>query len=125
MLLKCIQIHEDAYLASLQASQIKGILFSHHVGGAADTAPPAIHTLLEIRKYCPKVLQKIDVLVDGDIRRGTDVVKALCLGTRGVGIGRSALFGLGAGSVAGVGRTLESKVPKDSCSQRLLMPCKY
>ena len=85
ILLKGIQTHEDAYLASLHAPQIKGILLSNHGGRAADTAPPAVHTLLEIRKYCPEVLQKVEVLVDGGIRRGTDVVKALCLGARGVG----------------------------------------
>ena len=85
ILLKGIQTHEDAYLASLHTPQIKGILLSNHGGRAADTAPPAVHTLLEIRKYCPEVLQKVEVLVDGGIRRGTDVVKALCLGARGVG----------------------------------------
>ena len=122
VLLKGIQTHEDAYLASLHAPQIQGILLSNHGGRAADTAPPAIHTLLEIRKYCPEVLQKVEVLVDGGIRRGTDVVKALCLGARGVGIGRAALFGLGAGGVAGVERTLESKTSKNTCVQRLLTP---
>lgn len=81
-------------------------------GRAADTSPPAIHTLLEIRKYCPGVLQKLEVLVDGGIKRGTDVVKALCLGARGVGIGRAALWGLGAGGIAGVERTFESKATR-------------
>lgn len=78
-------------------------------GRAADTAPPAVHTLLEIRKYCPEVFQKLDVLVDGGIKRGTDVVKALCLGAKGVGIGRAPLWGLAAGGVEGVERTFESK----------------
>jgi L-lactate dehydrogenase (FMN-dependent) and related alpha-hydroxy acid dehydrogenases len=48
-------------------------------------------------------------MVDGGIRRGTDVVKALCLGARAVGIGRPAFWGLGAGGIAGVERTLQSK----------------
>lgn len=108
IVLKGIQTHEDAYLASLHAPQVMGIILSNHGGRAADTAPPAMHTLLEIRKYCPEVLDKIEVLLDGGIRRGTDVVKALCLGARGVGIGRAALWGLGAGGPAGVERTLES-----------------
>ena len=64
---------------------------------------------MEIRKYCPEVFDKIEVLVDGGIKRGTDVVKALCLGARGVGIGRAALYGLAAGGPAGVERTLESE----------------
>ena len=46
--------------------------------------------------------------MDGGIRRGTDVVKALCLGAKGVGLGRPALWGLGAGGVDGVKRTFES-----------------
>ncbi|KAI9716569.1 MAG: hypothetical protein M1812_005300 [Candelaria pacifica] len=107
IILKGIQTHEDAYLASLHTPQIKGIILSNHGGRSADTAPPAIHTLLEIRKFCPEVFSKIEIWVDGGIRRGTDVVKALCLGARGVGIGRAALWGLGAGGPDGVERTLE------------------
>ena len=55
------------------------------------------------------------MLVDVGIRRGTDVVKALYLGTRRVGIGRAALFVLGTGGAAGVERTLESKASKKTC----------
>ncbi|OXV10432.1 hypothetical protein Egran_01805, partial [Elaphomyces granulatus] len=108
IVLKGLQTHEDAYIASLHAPQIKGIILSNHGGRALDTAPPAVHTLLEIRKYCPEVFNKLDVWVDGGVRRGTDVVKALCLGARGVGIGRAALWGLGAGGIEGVERTLQS-----------------
>lgn len=110
IVLKGIQTHEDAYIASLYAPQVRGIILSNHGGRSADTAPPAVHTLLEIRKYCPEVFQKIEVLVDGGIKRGTDVVKALCLGAKAVGIGRAALWGLGAGGIAGVERTLESRL---------------
>ncbi len=74
-----------------------------------DTAPPAVHTLLEIRKYCPEVFDRLEVWVDGGIKRGTDVVKALCLGAKAVGVGRAALFGLGAGGIEGVKRMLHSK----------------
>ena len=111
IVLKGIQTHDDAYLASLQTPQIKGIVLSNHGGRAADTAPPALHTLLEIHNYCPEVLSRLDALVDGGIKRGTDVAKALCLGAKGVGIGRAALWGLGAGGVAGVERTFESWFP--------------
>jgi len=109
IVLKGIQTHEDAYLASLHAPQVKAIILSNHGGRALDTAPPAVHTLLEIRKYCPEVFDKIEVWVDGGIKRGTDVVKALCLGAKGVGVGRAALFGLGAGGKEGVARVLESE----------------
>jgi L-lactate dehydrogenase (cytochrome) len=109
VVLKGIQSHEDAYLASLYAPHVKAIILSNHGGRALDTAPPAVHTLMEIRKYCPEVFDRVEVWVDGGIKRGTDVVKALCLGARGVGVGRAALFGLGAGGKEGVGRVLESK----------------
>ena len=109
IVLKGVQTHEDAYLAALHTPQVKGVILSNHGGRAADTAPPAVHTLMEIRKYCPEVFKKVEVLVDGGIKRGTDVVKALCLGAKGVGIGRAALWGLGAGGPAGVERTLESE----------------
>lgn len=109
VVLKGLQTHEDAYIASLHTPQVKGIILSNHGGRSLDTSPPAVHTLLEMRKYCPEVFDKIEVLVDGGIRRGTDVVKALCLGARGVGIGRPVLWGLSAGGVDGVKRTLQSE----------------
>jgi isopentenyl diphosphate isomerase/L-lactate dehydrogenase-like FMN-dependent dehydrogenase len=109
IVLKGIQTHEDAYLATQYAPQVKAIILSNHGGRALDTAPPAVHTLLEIRKYCPEVFSRIEVWVDGGIKRGTDVVKALCLGAKAVGVGRAALFGLGAGGTEGVHRTFESE----------------
>lgn len=109
IVLKGLQTHEDAYLAAQHAPQVKAIILSNHGGRALDTAPPAVHTLLEIRKYCPEVFGKIEVWVDGGIKRGTDIVKALCLGATAVGVGRAALFGLGAGGQQGVERVFESK----------------
>ena len=120
VILKGIQTHEDAYIASLHTPQVKGIVLSNHGGRAMDTAPPSIHTLLEIRKYCPEVLDKIEVWVDGGIKRGTDVVKALCLGATAVGIGRAPLFGLGAGGIAGVERVFEILKAEMETAMRLL-----
>jgi isopentenyl diphosphate isomerase/L-lactate dehydrogenase-like FMN-dependent dehydrogenase len=120
IILKGLQTHEDAYLASQHVPQVKGIILSNHGGRAMDTAPPSLHTLLEIRKYCPEVLEKLDVVVDGGIKRGTDVVKALCLGAKAVGIGRAALFGLGAGGIEGVARVLEILRDETATAMRLL-----
>ncbi|CAM1506756.1 Fc.00g063970.m01.CDS01 [Cosmosporella sp. VM-42] len=120
IVLKGLQTHEDAYLAAKYAPQVKAIILSNHGGRALDTAPPAVHTLLEIRKYCPEVFGKIEVWVDGGIKRGTDVVKALCLGARGVGIGRAALFGLGVRGQAGVERVLEILEAETATCMRLL-----
>jgi len=113
IVLKGVQTHEDAYLAAQYAKRnpgsVRAIILSNHGGRALDTAPPAVHTLLEIRKYCPEVFETIEVWVDGGIKRGTDVVKALCLGAMAVGVGRAALWGLGAGGWKGVDRTFESE----------------
>jgi isopentenyl diphosphate isomerase/L-lactate dehydrogenase-like FMN-dependent dehydrogenase len=119
LILKGLQTHEDAHLASLHP-QIKGIILSNHGGRALDTAPPALHTLLEIRKYCPQVLSKLEVWVDGGIKRGTDIVKALALGAKGVGLGRAPLFALGAGGQAGVERMFEILKAETETAMRLL-----
>ncbi|KAI2464083.1 FMN-dependent dehydrogenase-domain-containing protein [Annulohypoxylon bovei var. microspora] len=120
IVLKGVQTHEDAFLASRHAPQVKAVILSNHGGRALDTAPPAVHTLLEIRKYCPEVLDRIEVWVDGGIKRGTDVVKALALGASAVGVGRAALFGLGAGGQEGVERTLEILKAETETCMRLL-----
>lgn len=120
IILKGLQTHEDAFLAAQHSDQVKAIVLSNHGGRAADTAPPAIHTLLEIRKYCPEVFNRIEVIIDGGVKRGTDVVKALALGAKAVGIGRGALFGLGAGGIEGVERTLEILKKETDTAMRLL-----
>ncbi|CAG8060264.1 unnamed protein product [Penicillium salamii] len=109
VILKGIQTHEDALLATQYAPFIKAIVLSNHGGRSIDTAPPAVHTLLEIHKYCPSVFDQVEVWVDGGVRRGTDVIKALCLGAKCVGIGRPALWGLAAGGAEGVERALQSE----------------
>lgn len=96
IILKGIQTAQDALLAS-QTAGVSGIVISNHGGRNLDTSPPSILVLLEIRKSCPEVFEKMKVFIDGGITRGTDVFKALCLGAKGVGIGRGILWGLGSG----------------------------
>ncbi|KAI0842850.1 FMN-dependent dehydrogenase-domain-containing protein [Hypoxylon sp. FL0890] len=120
IVLKGIQTHEDAFLAAKYAPQVQAVILSNHGGRALDTAPPAVHTLLEIRKHCPQVFDQIEIWVDGGIKRGTDVVKALALGAKAVGIGRAALFGLGAGGQEGVERTFEILKAETETCMRLL-----
>lgn len=74
-----------------------GIVVSNHGGRALDCAPSTVMILLEMRRDCPEVFEKMEVFVDGGIRRGSDVLKALCLGARGVGVGRPFQFAVAYG----------------------------
>jgi L-lactate dehydrogenase (cytochrome) len=89
---KGIQCVEDAVRCADLG--VDAIYLSNHGGRALDTSPPALYTLLELRRLRPDVFERCEVYVDGGIRRGTDVVKALCLGARGVGMGRPFLYAL-------------------------------
>ncbi|PHH61287.1 hypothetical protein CDD81_517 [Ophiocordyceps australis] len=120
IVLKGLQTHQDVYLAAQHAPQVRAVILSNHGGRALDTAPPAIHTLLEIHKYCPEVFGRIEIWLDGGIKRGTDVVKALCLGARVVGLGRAPLFGLGVRGQAGVERVFEILEAEMATCMRLL-----
>lgn len=62
-----------------------------------DRSPPAIMTLLECQANCPEIFNKLEVFVDGGIRRGSDILKCLCLGATAVGFGRSFLYALNYG----------------------------
>lgn len=65
-------------------------------------------TLLEIHKECPEVFEELEIYVDGGIRRGTDILKALALGATAVGIGRPYLYSLSYGQ-EGVQHLTESR----------------
>jgi len=77
---------------------------SNHGGRSTETGRSTIEALPEV---VAAVNGRIPVLVDGGVRRGTDVFKALALGAKAVGIGRPMLWGLGAFGQAGVDRVLE------------------
>ena len=85
-----------------------GIYISNHGGRAVDTAQPAILTLMEIQANCPEILERMEVFIDGGIRRGTDVLKAICLGASGVCLGRPFLYAVSYGQ-EGVEHLIDSK----------------
>lgn len=78
-----------------------GLVVSNHGGRQLDTSPATIEVLPEIADALTAHGHKIEVLVDGGVRRGTDVLKALALGARAVLVGRPILWGLAANGEAG------------------------
>ena len=83
---------------------VSALILSNHGGRQLDHAPSPISVLPEV---ADALGGKAEIILDGGIRRGTDVIKALCLGADAVMAGRAYLFGLGAGGEAGVDRALE------------------
>ena len=83
---------------------VTAVIVSNHGGRQLDHAPSSISVLPEV---VDAVGDRVEIILDGGIRRGADVLKALSLGARAVMIGRAYLYGLGAGGEAGVDRALE------------------
>ncbi|EEY18095.1 cytochrome b2 [Verticillium alfalfae VaMs.102] len=96
IVLKGIQTWMDAVRAAEHG--VEAIIVSNHGGRSLDTSPATILVLLELQKNCPDVFDKMEVYVDGGVTRGTDIFKALCLGARGVGVGRGLLYALNYGT---------------------------
>jgi isopentenyl diphosphate isomerase/L-lactate dehydrogenase-like FMN-dependent dehydrogenase len=101
-LLKGIMTAEDAVLAVEHG--VNGVYISNHGGRQLDHVLGNIQMLPEIIEA---VDGKADVFIDGGFTRGTDIVKALAMGAKAVGIGRLQAWALGAGAAAGVVRCLE------------------
>ena len=80
------------------------VVVSNHGGRQLDCLPASLRALPEVVKA---VNGQVEVLMDGGIRRGTDIVKAICLGARAVLCGRAYAYGLAAAGEAGVERALE------------------
>jgi L-lactate dehydrogenase (cytochrome) len=102
LILKGIMDPEDARLAA--DSGADAMVVSNHGGRQLDGAPSSISALPAI---VSEVGSRIEVWMDGGIRSGQDVLKAVALGAKGTLIGRSFLYGLGAMGEAGVTRSLE------------------
>ncbi len=102
IVLKGILTAEDARLALEHG--VDGIIVSNHGGRQLDGAIPSIEALPEIVEA---VAGRCEVYMDGGVRRGTDVLKALALGARAVLVGRPVLWGLAAKGAEGVYEVLE------------------
>jgi L-lactate dehydrogenase (cytochrome) len=110
LVLKGIMSADDVHLA-LQHG-LEGVVLSNHGGRNLDTSPPALLVLLEIHARFPEIISQhhpsspavkkglsrpFSIFVDGGVRRGTDILKLVCLGAVAAGIGRPALFATGYG----------------------------
>lgn len=102
VVIKGIVRADDAKLAVKHGAS--AIIVSNHGGRQLDTAPATIDVLEEV---VSAVDAKVEVMIDGGARRGTDVIKALALGARAVLIGRPPLWGLSAAGEDGVTAVLE------------------
>jgi L-lactate dehydrogenase (cytochrome) len=102
LVLKGILDLEDAKLAARTGAD--ALVVSNHGGRQLDGAPSSISAL---PKIADAVGQEIEVMFDGGIRSGQDVLRALALGAKGCLIGRPYIFGLGAAGEAGVAKAIE------------------
>jgi isopentenyl diphosphate isomerase/L-lactate dehydrogenase-like FMN-dependent dehydrogenase len=102
LLVKGLLTREDARMAV--DAGVDGIIVSNHAGRQLDTVLAGIDALPEV---VDEVGDAVEVFVDGGVRRGTDVLKALALGARAALIGRPILWGLAAGGEQGVRDVLE------------------
>ena len=102
IVVKGVHTSDDARRAVDEGAS--AIVVSNHGGRQLDTVRPTLQVLPEV---IAAVGHRTEVLLDGGIRRGSDIVKALSLGARAVLIGRAYAYGLGAGGEAGVARAIE------------------
>jgi L-lactate dehydrogenase (cytochrome) len=102
IVIKGVHTADDARRAADAGAS--AVVVSNHGGRQLDGVAPTLRVLPEV---VGAVGDRVEVLLDGGIRRGGDVVKALCLGARSVLIGRAYAWGLGAGGEAGVAKAIE------------------
>ncbi len=101
VLLKGVMSVDDARRAADEG--LAGIVVSNHGGRVLDTVPATLDVLPRV---VDAVGDRLPVLLDGGVRRGTDVLKALALGARAVMVGRPYVYGLATGGAAGVAHVL-------------------
>lgn len=116
IVVKGVQRAEDVLLAIEHKAD--AVVLSNHGGRQLDYSQPPIDVLAEVMPILRerKLDDKIEIYIDGGIRRGTDVLKALCLGAKGVGLGRSFLYansGYGENGVIKACKLLKEEIQRD------------
>ncbi|KAJ7282975.1 L-mandelate dehydrogenase, partial [Mycena rebaudengoi] len=120
VLVKGVATIDDVALAKQHGAD--GVVLSNHGGRQLDHAPPPMATLVRLRQTAPHLLDdpKFEVYVDGGVTRGSDVLKAICLGAKGVGLGRTMLYAQACYGEAGVLRACEIMQAEIQRGMRLL-----
>ncbi|KAK9387355.1 FMN-dependent dehydrogenase-domain-containing protein [Lipomyces mesembrius] len=120
IVLKGVQRAEDAIKAVEYG--VDAILLSNHGGRQLDFARPGIEVLAEVMAALRQhgYEHKIEVYIDGGIRRGTDILKAICMGAKGVGIGRPFLYAMSTYGETGVVRAMQLLKDELSMNMRLI-----
>ncbi|CUS21753.1 LAQU0S03e10000g1_1 [Lachancea quebecensis] len=105
--LKGVQRGEDVVLAAEKG--VKAVVLSNHGGRQLDFSRPPLEVLAEAKQMLKEkgLEDKIEIYLDGGIRRGSDVIKALCLGAKGVGLGRPFLYAMAGYGEEGVTHLLD------------------
>lgn len=105
--LKGVQRGEDVVIAAEKG--VKGVVLSNHGGRQLDFSRPTLEVLVEAKNMLKEknLENKIDIFLDGGVSRGSDVVKALCLGAKGVGLGRPFLYAMAGYGEEGVSKLLD------------------
>lgn len=120
IILKGVQRVEDVIRAI--SVGVQGVVLSNHGGRQLDFARSGIEVLAEVMPELRRLglENKIEIFIDGGIRRATDIIKALCLGATGVGIGRPFLFAMSAYGLPGVDRAMQLLKDEMEMNMRLI-----
>ena len=120
IILKGVQRVEDV-LKAIEAG-VQGVVLSNHGGRQLDFARSGIEVLAETMPVLRELglENKIEIFVDGGVRRATDIIKALCLGAKGVGIGRPFLYAMSAYGFDGVDRAMQLLRDEMEMNMRLI-----
>ena len=120
IILKGVQRVEDV-IRAIEVG-VQGVVLSNHGGRQLDFARSGIEVLAEVMPVLRERnwQDRIEIYVDGGIRRATDIIKALCLGAKGVGIGRPFLFAMSAYGLPGVDRAMQLLKDEMEMNMRLI-----
>ena len=120
IVLKGVQSVEDV-LKAVEAG-VDGVVLSNHGGRQLDFARSGIEVLAEVMPALRERgwQDKLEIYVDGGVRRATDIIKALCLGAKGVGIGRPFLYAMSTYGLPGVDRAMQLLKDEMEMNMRLI-----